>query len=280
MTANAFGVAISTATVIIKQDCTVIKEHLAPKYIQLPSDVPSLERLVAGWEQKTGFPMGFGAVDGTHIPIMQPYLNSQDFFAYKMKYTINVQGICDHQGSFLDVDIRWPGGTHDAKVFSYSSINKKLKEQAQPYLCRTLLRGKDKVGLILLGDPAYPLLPHVVKEYATCTTDAEVLFNQLLRDARNAIECAYGRLKERWQVLKGPINFKLQDVPLLILSCFVLHNWCEHHNIGIDDAAVQQQIQQDHLMQPSRRIDKRYTYTSTEGRKIRNIIKDYFSEMQ
>ena len=55
----------------------------APKYIQLPSDVPSLERLVAGWEQKTGFPMVFGAVDGTHFPIMQPYLNSQDFLHIK-----------------------------------------------------------------------------------------------------------------------------------------------------------------------------------------------------
>ena len=41
-------------------------------------DVTSLERLVA-------------AVDWIHIPITQPYHNSQDFFAYKMKYKINVQ---------------------------------------------------------------------------------------------------------------------------------------------------------------------------------------------
>ena len=46
----------------------------------------------ADWEQKTGFPMVVGAVDGTHIPIMQPHRNSQDYYSYKMKYTINVQG--------------------------------------------------------------------------------------------------------------------------------------------------------------------------------------------
>ena len=82
------------------------------------------------------------------------------------------KGVCDYNGKFIDVDIRWPSGTHDAKVFSCSSINKHLQEQKQPYLCRPLLPGRDKVGLLLLGDPAYPLLPHVMKEFATCTTDA------------------------------------------------------------------------------------------------------------
>lgn len=132
---------------------------MAADYIQLPADVLSLERLVVCWKQKTGFPMVLGAVDGTHIPIMQPYVNSQDYFSYKMKYTLNVQSVCDYSGKFIDVDIRWPGATHDAKVFSYSSRNGVLKEQTQPYVCRTLLPGRDKVGHLLLGDPAYPLLP-------------------------------------------------------------------------------------------------------------------------
>ena len=103
------------------------------------------------------------------------------------------KGVCDYNGKFIDVDIRWPSGTHDAKVFSCSSINEHLQEQKQPYLCRPLLPGRDKVGLLLLRDPAYLLLPHAMKEFATCTTDAQVIFNQMLRDARNAIECAYGR---------------------------------------------------------------------------------------
>ena len=75
----------------------------------------------------------------------------------------------------------------------FHTVHKHLQEQKQPYLRRTLVPGRDKVGLSLLGDPAYPLLPHVMKEFATCTTDAQVIFNQMLRDARNAIECAYGR---------------------------------------------------------------------------------------
>ena len=278
MTANSFGVSIPTVTCTVRKVCCAIREHLAATYLHMPKDVPSLECLIAGWQQHTGFPMVVGAVDGTHIPIMQPYINSQDYFAYKMKYTINVQGVCHYKGQFIDVDIRWPGGTHDAKVFSYSSINSVLKNHSQPYLCRTILPGRDKVGMLLLGDPAYPLLPHVMKEFATCNTNSQVIFNQMLRDARNAIECAYGRLKARWQILRMPINFKLQDVPLIIFTCFVLHNWCEQHKVAVDDAVVQQQVQQDRAMQPSTAINKRYTYTSAEGRATRDILKDYFAE--
>ena len=68
-----------------------------------------------GWEQKTRLPIVVGPVDGTHIPnyaTMQPYLNSRDHYSYKMKYTINVKSVCDYNGKFIDVDIRWPGGTH------------------------------------------------------------------------------------------------------------------------------------------------------------------------
>ena len=278
MTANAFGVAVPTVTKIVREVCMAIREHLCKEYIKMPKDIDSMKRLVAGWEQTTGFPMVVGAVDGTHIPILQPYINSQDYYSYKMKYTIHVQGVCDYRGQFIDVDIRWPGATHDAKVFAYSSINQRIKDQTHPYLCRTLLPGRDKVGLLLLADPAYPLLPHVMKEYAHCTDDAQVVFNQMLRDARNPIECAYGRLKARWQILTVPLPLKVQDITLIILACFVLHNWCERHNVGIDEVAVQHHINKNIAMNQGEKVDKRYTYTSAGGRAIRDIIKDYFQE--
>ena len=42
------------------------------------------------------------ASEQTVIPIMQPYVNSQDYSSYKMKYTINVKGVCDFSGKFID----------------------------------------------------------------------------------------------------------------------------------------------------------------------------------
>ena len=67
----------------------------------------------------------FDCVDGTRISIRRPIVNSQDFFNYKQFYSISAQAICDAKGLFLDVDCRWPGSVHDAKVSSNSLVNKK-----------------------------------------------------------------------------------------------------------------------------------------------------------
>ena len=86
-----------------------------------------------------------------------------------------------------------------------------------------------------------------MKENETCTSDAEVVFNQMLRDASKAIESAYGGLKARRQILTMPIKFKLKDVPLNILSCFPLYNWCEKRKVLVDENVSKEQVRQNLL---------------------------------
>ena len=49
-----------------------------------------------------------------------------------MKYTLNVQGVCNSMGRFIDLDINWPGGTHEA-----------MREGKIPKMSRVLLSGRD-----------------------------------------------------------------------------------------------------------------------------------------
>ena len=42
--------------------------------------------------------------------------------------------------------------------------------------------------------------------YMPFYSNEEVLFSQMLRSARNQIECAFGRLKTRWQILQRPLG--------------------------------------------------------------------------
>ena len=88
---------------------------------------------------------------------------------------------------------------------------------------KELLPGEECVAQLLLQDPPYPLLPNVMKEFDHCSTNEEVIFNQMLRAARNQIECAFGRLKARWRILLRPMDIPVQKLPNVIFACFVLH---------------------------------------------------------
>lgn len=82
----------------------------------------------------------------------------------------------------MDVDCRWPGCAHDAKAFANSQINNALKSGNLPGTFNNLLPGYDKIPNYIIGDPAYPLTPFCMKEYQSCKTNSEVLFN-MLREA-------------------------------------------------------------------------------------------------
>ena len=51
-----------------------------------------------------------------------------------------------------------------------------------------------------------------MKELHHCSTNEEVIFNQMLRAARNQIECAFGRPKARWSILLRPMDIPVQKL--------------------------------------------------------------------
>ena len=76
-----------------------------------------------------------------------------------MKYIINVQAIGDCNGRFMDVDIKWPGSLHDARVFTNSEVQKGYIKGKFKLCYEELLPDDELVPQILLGDPAYPCCP-------------------------------------------------------------------------------------------------------------------------
>jgi len=178
MTSNAFGVGFSTVSKSNRQVCHTIVTVLGPRLIKFPTTAEGLKELIQRFESQFGFRMVVGCIDGTHIPIKQPNESAHDYFCYKMKYTLSVQAVCDENGCFLDVDCSWLESVHDAKVFANSYINKLYPENRLPNIERNLFEDDTcSVGPMLKGDPAYPLLPELLKEYSNYSNHTELFFN-------------------------------------------------------------------------------------------------------
>ena len=122
-----------------------------------------------------------------------------------------------------DADIKWPGSLHEARVFANSEVQKGYIKGKFKLCYEELLPGDELIPQILLGGPAYPLLPCVMKEYAVCQDNNEVMFNTMLRSVRNQIELAFGRLKARRRILLRLMELRFEDIPDIVLACFVLH---------------------------------------------------------
>ena len=197
----------------------------------------------AEFVSKYGMHQAFGCIDGTRIPILKPFEYSQHYFCYNQYFSLNVQAVCDFKGTFMDVDCSWPESVHDAKVCANSQTGVKLCNHAVPITEQVIVPGRGKVPNYLIGDPAYPLTPYCMREFEKYTKDSEVIFNTMLRSARNPVECAFGRLKARWSVLTKKIDLVLEYLPIVIYTCFVLHNYCESKMCVTDPELVKLHIE-------------------------------------
>ena len=134
-----------------------------PKYVKI-SCGRYLEQVVMGFENELGFPQVVGAIDGTHIPIIRPQENATDFYNRKGFHSIIMQAAVDHHGLFLDIYLGWPGKVHDARVLVYSDIYR-LAMAVSLFPSQTKCIGGTNIPLMILGDPAHPLLPWSMKPY-------------------------------------------------------------------------------------------------------------------
>jgi hypothetical protein len=270
--AHLFGVSRSSVCLIVKDVCEAIVCLLLPKYIQVPSG-DRLQVILDGFESKWGFPQCVGAIDGSHIPIVSPLEHPADYYNRKGWHSIILQGVVDHEYRFWNVNVGWPGRVHDARVLSNST----LFEEAQagrllPDKPRTLCGVS--VPVVILGDPAYPLLPWLMKPYVQHgnISQQQKSFNYRLSKARMVIENAFGRLKGRWRCLLKRNDTATEDVPNMITACCVLHNICEVHRDEFSDVWLEGILEPPHESTANSAPSASRNPTAES---IRNALRDY-----
>ena len=188
------------------------------------------KRIINGFQRKWNFPQCLGAIDGTHIPIKAPLVHHADYYNRKCFHSVILQGVCDSQCCFTDVFAGWPGRAHDSRVFGRSQIGNLITEGRLIPDDSNLRRVIDNhvIEPFLIGDPAYPISKHLMKNYpGSNLTPEKERFNYRLSFTRIQIERAFGRLKGRWRCLLKALECELDKVVLHATTACILHNMCE-----------------------------------------------------
>ena len=268
---HLFGVSKPTICVITKEVCAIVK-ILLPRYVRIPTG-DSLKAVIKGFEDNLGFPQCVGVVDGTHIPIMSPVECPADYYNRKGFHSIIMQGTVNHLGHFIDIYVGWPGRVHDARVFVNSTLYKRGQAGTLLPDWKKTISGKE-IPLLMLGDPAYPLLHWLMKAFPDngSLTREQKTYNYRLSKARVVVEHAYGRLKGRWRCLLKRNDVLIDDLPKLVAACCVLHNICESRSESFDEDWMQDVS--DHHSVNSHSTSS----VDNSGKTIREALMTWFSE--
>nr|CAH7723213.1 unnamed protein product [Callosobruchus chinensis] len=104
--------------------------------------------------------------------------------------------------------VQWLGPTHDNRIWNRSNICAVLRYNTQTAL--------------LLADEGYGLEPCFMTPYRNPNTPEETRYDNLLKKERMCIERCFRQLKQRFSILQYKARFKLENIPKLIIVCYVV----------------------------------------------------------
>ncbi|CAM5139661.1 unnamed protein product [Eretmochelys imbricata] len=265
---NQFGVGKSTVGAAVMQVANAIKNLLISRVVILGN----VQVIVDGFAAM-GFPNCGGAIDGTHIPILAPEHHAGKYINRKGSFSIVLQALADHKERFTNINVGWPGKVHDAHIFRNSGLFQKLQEGTL-FPDQKITVGDVEMPIVIFGDPAYPLMPWLMKPYTGSLDSSQELFNYRLSKCRMVVECAFGCLKVCWRSLLTRVDLSETNIPTVITACCALHNICESEEEIFMEGW---EVEANHLAAGYAQSDTRAVRRAQEGGVcIREALKNSF----
>lgn len=209
--ADVAQVSQAFVSISVKKISTAICRH-RKDFIHMPSNWSEIAEAQQAFKNVAGFPRVIGCIDGTHVRILCPSFRRGELFRCRKNfYSINVQIVSSPFDFISNIVARWPGSTHDSRIFENSS------------LCADLEARRYGNGL-LLGDQGYPCRKYLMTKLLHAQTAAEKRYNSALTTTRTSVERVLGQWKRRFPIVGTILRLKLETSLKVIVATAVLFN--------------------------------------------------------
>jgi len=213
---------------ISKMFSKMIIAEFGPQYLNRCPTKEEREIISRAMSRK-GFPGGLGSWDCKHYRWNNCPLRlagQHQGHGQGGSATLIMESISDFRRYFWYVNFGDPGSLNDLNVLDKSSIvgsmyNGSLDLRSEPYR----INGQSRDWHYFLVDGIYPEWAIFVNTYQDTSDEKKRKFALAQERVRKDVECAFGILLQKFQVLQRPLRgWYIDEIRELLQSCVILHN--------------------------------------------------------
>ena len=197
----------------LQEVCQVIIESFMEEDMSLPDSKEKWLSVAKEFEEKWQFPNCVGAIDGKHVPLINPFNSGSTYFNYKSFFSIVLLALVDANYKFLYVNVGCQRRISDGGVLKNSELyhllvngeinlpdSRQLPDLSSlndSFLVES--NRESEVPYIIAADDAFPLTTYCMKPYfSQKLSDSKRIVGYRLSRARRATENAFGILSNRF----------------------------------------------------------------------------------
>ena len=239
--AMQYRVSRSSICHIIPEVCEAIWTEMKSDYMKFPTSKEEWKTIAEEFDTLWQFPHCCGAIDGKHIRMICPNNTGSLYYSkYKSCFSIVLMACVDASSRFIFIDVGNYGSNNDSGIFSHSNFGSAIKDGKVGLPDAELVHGLEKYGKMpytFIGDEGFPLLTNLMKPVpGTNIPERERIYNYRLSRARRIVECAFGKLANRWRILHTKIDVQPEGAKKIVKACCVLHNFLIQKDNGVVNA--------------------------------------------
>ena len=212
----------------VKSFCKLMIQEFGPHYLnRYPNNNEKTKILEAN--KRRGFPGMFGSWDCKHFVWNRCPMRWQGQYQGHSeggKRTLILEAVTDHRRYMWYANFGDAGSLNDINVLDRSSIvgamiDGSLDTTAPPYD----INGTRRDWMYFLADGIYPDWAIFVKTFSDPVDPKAKKFATAQEAIRKDVECAFGILVQKFQVLQRPLlKWYLEDISNLLHACVIIYN--------------------------------------------------------